>query len=74
MTDQMKQQLLSGIPVHIENLPPKYVVKLLDQIGLMETEARFDIVVKHEPACAAKNMQSCSCEGCDLEITKEVTA
>lgn len=72
----MKQQLMSGIPVHIENLPREYVVKLIDQISLMEAEVRFDILVKHEPACSSMElgMSSCSCKECDMEITKEVSA
>lgn len=74
MTYQMKQQLMSGIPVHIENLPREYVIKLIEQIGFMEAGARFDIVVKHELECSAKSMLSCTCKECDLEITKENAA
>lgn len=74
MTDQFKQKLMSGIPVYIEKLPREYIFKLFDQLSLLEAEARFDVVVKHEPECSAKDMVSCICKECDLEITKEHTA
>lgn len=74
MTEEMKQQLMSGLPVHIQSLPREYVVKLIEQIGLMETGARFDIVVKHDVYCRARDMRSCTCKECDLEITREHTA
>jgi hypothetical protein len=76
MNDKMKQQLLSGIPVHIDNLPKKYVLKLMEQIGLMKEEAQFDVCVKHVPGCPGltSGMPSCTCKECDMEITREMSA
>lgn len=76
MNEKMKQQLLSGIPVHIDRLPRKYVLNLMEQIGLMDDGIHFDILVKHDPNCPAmeSGMPSCSCKECDMEITREMQA
>ena len=76
MTEQMKQELLSGIPVHIEHLPRVYVLKLMEQIRTMKDVANFYVLVKHDPECPSmeRGMSACTCKECDMEITREVTA